>query len=84
MNDKTKCKLCEKKFVNISEISKHIINDHNISVKEYYDRFYKEDGEGECANIICGKETRFLSLGRGYNLCCSTGCGMDYGRWQKN
>lgn len=45
-------------------------------IKEYYDTFIKKPGEGICP--ICGKETIFLSLTKGYQKHCSSKCaGQD-------
>jgi very-short-patch-repair endonuclease len=66
-----KCKICEKKCTTIRGLSFHI-KIHKISSKEYYDKFLKEEGEGIC--LECGKETRFIGLGKGYHVHCSYAC----------
>jgi len=40
--------------------------------KDYYDRFYKEDGEGICP--VCNKETPYQTFTIGYSKHCSPAC----------
>lgn len=63
------CQLCQKQFQKIS--GTHLKN-HNITGKEYYDRFLKKPDEGKCLN--CGKPTNFLKISQGYNRYCSCKC----------
>lgn len=53
-------------------ISRHLTFAHGISNKDYYDMYSKQENEGICP--ICGKETQFYSLTKGYNKHCSTTC----------
>ena len=65
-----KCKICGKEF---KSIGTHIQYAHqNISYKEYYDAFLRKEDEGICR--VCGKETVFLGITRGYTQYCSTQC----------
>lgn len=70
-----KCLICLKDF-NI--LGKHITQKHDISCKEYYDKFLKIDSEGKCS--VCGGETIFNGLfkdgssKRGYRKHCCNSC----------
>jgi len=64
-----KCKICKKEFIRLSG---HIIQTHKISSEEYYDKFLKKENEGICPE--CGKETKFIDLGNGYQKFCSRKC----------
>jgi len=54
--------------------SNHLSAIHNISNKDYYDKYLRSENEGFC--LVCGKETHFLGIGRtkGYRKCCSSKC----------
>jgi uncharacterized protein YlaI len=43
-----------------------------MTSNEYYDRFFKKEGEGICP--VCGKETKYLNLRKGYCKFCSYKC----------
>ena len=62
------CEICGKEFVGMAHINKK----HNINVKEYYDRYIKQQNEGICH--VCGKPTAFIGLKLGYAKHCSTKC----------
>ena len=66
------CKLCGNEYKRVCDLSYHVQHVHDISPKEYYDRYLKEENEGICP--ICGKETNFWAFGKGYYKFCSTGC----------
>lgn len=70
------CKICNKEieFKRISDFIKcHIIKLHNSNSKDYYDMFLKKDSnDGKCK--ICGKDTNFINLQRGYTIYCSKNC----------
>lgn len=71
-----KCKICNRIFKTIDPIGPHLSRIHKINNKTYYDMFLKKPGEGICP--ICGKETIFLSLTKGYQKHCSSKCaGLD-------
>jgi len=62
------CKICQKECKSIGNHLKK----HNISGKEYFDRFYKKEDEGFCKN--CKKETKYKDLVSGYRKYCSISC----------
>jgi hypothetical protein len=66
------CGICNKNFKNSSGLGRHTKLTHNLSSKEYYDKYMKKENEGKC--LICGKETTFRSFGVGYLEYCSTKC----------
>lgn len=43
-----------------------------MSVQEYYDKFFKQEGEGICK--ICGKPTKYNGINKGYGEYCSVEC----------
>lgn len=77
-----KCKECDKEFTTRRLLSIHI-KKHNLSNKDYYDKWLKKDGEGICQN--CGKPTRFYKLWIGYQKYCSKECQYIKGvqNWRK-
>jgi len=67
------CQICNKKFERLISLSYHLITHKDISVKEYYDKYLKEDGGDLCK--YCKKEkTRFKSIIVGYTPYCSSEC----------
>ena len=69
----TKCRICEKEFNSSNHLSRHVKKDHNLSNKEYYDKYLKTNPkEGIC--LACGNPTVFEGFGRGYHKYCSTKC----------
>ena len=61
------CQICKGTFKNLGM---HLKHKHQLTSKEYYDIYLKEEGEGIC--LTCGEETTFL---RGqYNTFCSVKC----------
>ena len=71
---KTFCEIC--KTYHPSNNFFYHIKKHDLSSKEYYDKFYKEEAEEKCNNKNCNNDTRFDSLVKGYGyLCyCSRDC----------
>lgn len=69
--NKTKCKICGKEIGN-KGLTSHFKNTHNISSKEYYDKYLKQENDGKC--LECGKETKFIKFTKGYHSFCSTKC----------
>ena len=71
------CKICGKKFEGTAQqvgvqFAKHL-KEHNIyEPKIYYDKYIRQEGEGVCP--ICGKETTFYSILRGYDTYCCSKC----------
>ena len=68
------CKICNKetKYTRRTFAKYHLRKEHNISSKEYYDKFKIDNGEGSCK--ICGKSTFFKNIEEGYNVFCSNAC----------
>lgn len=67
-----KCSICGKEYeVKYGSFSKHL-KTHNLTQKEYYNKYLKKENEDICKN--CGKPTKFLSLLLGYRDCCSRAC----------
>jgi hypothetical protein len=63
------CEECEKPYKNKTLLSKHVIKIHQMSPKEYFDKWIKEENEGLCK--ICGKKTKLLRPDTGYaEGCC--------------
>lgn len=64
------CDLCGESFQTTNGLAKHITNQHDISKKDYYDKF-----DGKVSSIcLCGKEKKFRNLGEGYRTFCSPRC----------
>jgi hypothetical protein len=78
--EKIICKVCGKEFENYRSFGDHL-RVHKITSKEYYDKFFKKEGEGIC--LVCGKETTFISLKRGYHKFCSRRC-VNKGEYNPN
>ena len=63
-----KCLICGKETNGYVGLVSHL-HLHNISSKEYYDKYLKKDKEGYC--LECGKETLFKGIRHGYrDFCC--------------
>lgn len=62
------CLECNEEFDSKSKLSRHIFLIHKLTSKEYYDKFFKQPGEGFC--LYCGKPTEFKNLKRGYKKSC--------------
>jgi len=64
------CEICKK---NISKygISSHVTS-HNLTTKEYYDKYIKIEDEGICKN--CKGSTSFIGISKGYTSYCSIKC----------
>lgn len=72
--DFTKCMECGKQLNSYSGLSHHLSMFHkDISLQQYYDKYYKQPNEGVCA--VCGNPTKFSGrLNRGYFTHCSKKC----------
>lgn len=66
------CKICDKEFKNLKSLTTHANAKHDLPAKEYYDKYMRKEGEGECA--VCGKETTYRNVGNGYLKTCSVEC----------
>ena len=67
-----KCLICDKELISLKALSQHI-RFHNISSKDYYDRFLIID-EKEKHCKYCGKETNFRNISLGYQNFCNLKC----------
>lgn len=74
------CLICYKEFKKPHGLGSHVVYVHKLTKQEYYDKFYKKEGEGIC--VICSKETKFLTCLKGYSSCCSGKCSSIWG-WKK-
>jgi len=70
-NNKLICIECNELY-HFSTLTKHLKKKHNLSVKEYYDKHFKNKYEGIC--LSCGEKTKFLSIIHGYLKYCKKGC----------
>lgn len=72
MSNKT-CQICGKE---VKRIASHLRYSHlELSSKQYFDKYLKEDGEGICA--LCGKDTTFSDINKRYHKYCSTKCSAN-------
>ena len=71
------CKICGE----LTVLSKHI-RKHNLTTKEYYDKYLKKDNEGICP--VCNKETKFLGIEQGYAKFCSNKCHANDPEFKNN
>ena len=61
----------------------HIRNAHGIyEPRLYYDKFVKKEDEGKCP--ICGKDTKFNSISKGYDQYCSVECAAAGAKQDEN
>lgn len=65
------CKICSRNIGN-KGISYHIQKIHNMSNREYYDKYLKNNKDDICK--ICGKPTKFFGVVRGYGTYCGNSC----------
>ena len=65
------CKICGKKFDTEKAMSWHVKH-HNLTNKDYYDKYIKLPNEGIC--LTCGKPTEFISMKSGYRHHCNKDC----------
>lgn len=76
MKDKNICKICNFKgslHGGMNGISRHIRKIHNISLKEYYDLYFKKENDGICKT--CNKETKFIdNFQFKYREYCNQSC----------
>ena len=64
-----KCLICG---IELKFLGKHLLKNHALTQKEYYDSYIKQPNEGFC--LTCGKELTFIKLSKGYGEFCSTKC----------
>jgi len=63
-----KCKICEVSSENATTLATHIRFKHKIKSIDYYNKYIKKDKEGAC--LLCGSETRYKGITKGYNKFC--------------
>lgn len=68
----TTCKICNKQF---TSIGRHTSQKHGVSIKDYYDTFFKKEGEGSC--LVCSKSTKWY-YGTNYQKFCSPKCSNNH------
>lgn len=71
MNKEYNCLICNLIFESARDFAYHL-KTHNISQKDYYDKFLKNDYDGICHE--CGKPTAFIKLSKGYRKFCCLKC----------
>ena len=70
------CRCCGRVFTTRSGLSVHLRVAHSFTIKEYCDKYFKEDTDDKCA--VCGSPTTFKKRGWRYNKFCSISCGTKY------
>jgi hypothetical protein len=74
--DYSSCRICGEKCSlrgGLRSLTSHIKKFHSITVKDYYDRFYKLEGMGICK--YCGNDSEFTNIGfHMYADYCSRQC----------
>jgi hypothetical protein len=72
-----KCSVCGKICKDLFGLTSHINRkkDHNLTTKEYFDKYLKKDTDGICK--LCGKDTKYKDFITGYNEYCSEKCLMN-------
>ena len=60
-----KCLVCGE---SINFYKNHLLEKHNLTVEQYYDKFFLKNNENLCKN--CGKKAIFISLTKGYYETC--------------
>ena len=70
------CAVCQAPYDSIRGLSTHVLKKHSMDAHTYYDTHVKHGTEGTCP--VCGKPTKFRSLGEGYKTCCSHECWGKY------
>ncbi len=67
MNQEIKCQICGRGFSRKRSLTGHI-SAHNITSKEYFDKYLKTDKDGVCLN--CGKSTKWNIYKNIYSKFC--------------
>jgi 5-methylcytosine-specific restriction endonuclease McrA len=65
-----KCEICGREFDKIRGLFSHVYQAHKISSEEYYLKYIGI--KGNCK--VCGKDTKFISVEKGYQIYCSIQC----------
>jgi hypothetical protein len=76
VKNKLECQICKERFKTIQSLIGHVTNEkyHKISIKEYYDLYFKIENEEICERENCNNITRFQSFSNGYGRFCSHKC----------
>ena len=72
------CQICGSHHKNFRKLSKHIRDNHTISIKDYYDTYLKKEKEGFCE--LCESPTKYLYISKGYRKTCGSKCAAIYRR----
>jgi len=67
----TECKICGKIVDNNRKLSWHLRNDHNMNLQKYFVDILENNPPG-C--IVCGANTSFDSIEKGFKKTCSSKC----------
>ena len=60
------CQICDKEMKSAHTLGRHIVKEHQLKGKEYYDQYLiTNEREDKC--FVCGKETKFISIIKGYS-----------------
>lgn len=66
------CRICNEKFKTLRGLVSHVYAKHELTSKNYYDKYLKKSKDGEC--VVCGNETTYRNMGDGYLKTCSIEC----------
>lgn len=69
--EKMNCLICGFEFTSSQKLNEHL-KTHNISLKEYYKQYIRNDEK--CENINCCNPCHFISLNKGFRKYCSSKC----------
>lgn len=76
-----KCEICGKEIPEknkFNRLAQHIIKHHDITTKEYYDKYFLESiNEKYCDSKNCNKLTNFINISKGYKQYCSNKCSSE-------
>lgn len=79
--EKKVCQICKEEFDNNKKLISHIRFKHNMSSKDYYDKYLRKEGDGICP--VCGKPTKFRNISLGYTENCSSSCAQKNPKTQE-
>lgn len=72
------CYICKKEIIeyttSVSFYQYHILTKHNMTSKEYYDKYLKKQHEDICKHENCNNTTKFVNTIKGYREFCSIKC----------
>ena len=70
-NNNHTCLICDR-IIGMKGIHAHLKHAHSITVKDYYDKYLKKEGDGKC--VMCDNPTALRRINRGYQAHCSKKC----------